>query len=201
MMEPLPPRPLEKADASRVGHAWRPLQGLAAPERAYDFNLMERWKARWDEFRARPDVQVRLRQGIQRLERLWSIETGLLEGLYTLNWNTTTTLLEHGFVPGAIRAQDTNINPDLLMAILNDHQTSVELVHGYIREERALSAHTIRELHASRPTRPPTRWWTVWGAQASVPCAGGCSSSTPTIPPGLMVECISTVPRNRWTAR
>ena len=86
--------------------------------------------------------------GIQQVERLWSIETGIIEGLYTLNRGTTTTLLEHGFVPELVKSQDTNIAPCQLIAILQDHQSSVELVHGYIREERPLSAHTIRELHA-----------------------------------------------------
>ena len=133
---------------SQVGHEWRPLRGLSAAELQYDFSPVEAWKARWDAFRARPGVQARLQMGFQRLERLWSIETGLLEGLYTLNRGTTTTLLEHGFVSNVIRDQDTNIAPDRLVSILNDHQTSVELVHGYIREERLLSAHTVRELHA-----------------------------------------------------
>ena len=105
-------------------------------------------KPRWDAFRARPDVQARLQTGLQRMERLWSIETGIIEGLYTLNQGTTTTLLEYGFVPNVIRAQDTNIEPERLLLILNDHHTSVGLVHGYIRDERPLSAHTIRELHA-----------------------------------------------------
>ena len=87
-------------------------------------------------------------QGIGRLERLWSIETGVIEGLYTLNRGTTTTLLEHGFAPDIIEARHTNIDPALLLDILRDHEASVELVHGYIREGRSLSPYMMRELHA-----------------------------------------------------
>lgn len=36
----------------------------------------------------------------------------------------------------------------MLLDILRDHALSVELVHGYIREGRALSPHMMRELHA-----------------------------------------------------
>lgn len=85
---------------------------------------------------------------MRRLERLWSIETGVIEGLYTLNRGTTTTLLEHGFVPNIIEAQHTNIDAVLLLDILRDHELSVELVHGYIREGHALSPQMMRDLHA-----------------------------------------------------
>ena len=148
-MEPPPPRRVPEQRTKRpVDYAWQPLQGLSSADLQYDFGRAEDWKARWDAFRARPDVQARLQTGLQRMERLWSIETGIIEGLYTLNQGTTTTLLEYGFVPNVIRAQDTNIEPERLLLILNDHHTSVGLVHGYIRDERPLSAHTIRELHA-----------------------------------------------------
>ena len=131
-----------------VGHAWESIRPLSAADRQYDFGVVDAWRDRWDRFRARPDVAAQLRQGLRKLERLWSIETGVIEGLYTLNRGTTTTLLEHGFVADVIRPEHTNIEPGLLLAILRDHEASVELVHGYIREERPLSPHAMRELHA-----------------------------------------------------
>lgn len=131
-----------------VGHAWESIRPLSAADRRYDFGEVDTWRERWDRFRARPDAQPQLRRGLAKLERLWSIETGIIEGLYTLNRGTTTTLLEHGFVADVIRPEHTNIDPGLLLAILRDHEASVELVHGYIREERPLSPHTMRELHA-----------------------------------------------------
>ncbi len=142
------PHEAERPSAPEVGHAWRPLHPLTPAELAYDFRDVDEWKARWDAFRRQPTVQAQLQTGVRRLERYWSIETGVIEGLYTLNRGTATTLLEHGFATEWVRRQDTNIEPELLIAMLQDHQASVELVHGYIREERLLSAHAMRELHA-----------------------------------------------------
>ncbi len=131
-----------------VGHWWEPIKPLTEADAQYDFEFLDAWSALWGKFRARPDVQQRLVVGVQKLERLWSIETGVIEGLYTLHRDTVTTLLDVGFVPGVILDEHTNINPDLLLSILKDHEASVELVHGYIRDGRPLSPYTIRELHA-----------------------------------------------------
>ena len=138
------PSPSKRA----VGHTWEPIKPLTEAEAQYDFGFPDAWRERWDQFRARPDVQQRLLGGIQRLERLWSIETGVIEGLYTIHRGTATTLLEHGFVQNVIRDEHTDIDPDLLLSILKDHEASVELVHGYIRDGRPLSPYAIRELHA-----------------------------------------------------
>ena len=152
-MKPLTPRHVarltrEQKTKRPLGHEWQPLQGLSATALQHDFSRIEAWKKRWDAFRARPDVQARLRVGVQRLERLWSIETGLLEGLYTLNRGAVKTLLAHGFVPNVVRAQDTNIDPERLVTILSDHQTSVELVHGYCPPEQVDSEiERLRDLY------------------------------------------------------
>ena len=55
-----------------------------------------------------------------------------------------------------IRPEYTNIEPGLLLAILRDHEASVELVPGYIRGERPLSPHAMRELHACIIAHPAT---------------------------------------------
>ena len=131
-----------------VGHAWESIRSLSEADLQYDFTFLDAWRDRWDAFRTCPDMQARLERGLRRLERLWSIETGVIEGLYTLNRGTTTILLEHGFASHLIRDEHTNIDPELLLAILRDHESSVELVHGYIREGWPLSPHAMRELHA-----------------------------------------------------
>lgn len=139
-----------KVHRQEIGHAWQPLKGLANGDMAYDFRRLNERMKRWHAFRQRPEEHARLRRGMRRLERLWSIETGVIEGLYTLRYGVTTKLLDQGFVPHLIQKEDTNIDPDRLLAMLRDHETSVELVRGYIyiREGRPLSAHAIRELHA-----------------------------------------------------
>ncbi len=72
-------RPLVPA----VEHAWRPLQELTPTELQYDLGDLT-WKDRWDAFRRQPAVQEQLQANLQRLERFWSIETGVIEGL---PWN------------------------------------------------------------------------------------------------------------------
>ncbi len=130
------------------GHTWQPLEGLSRADQQYDFSPIDSWQARWDAFRTRPEVQERLQTVERRVERLWSIETGIIEGLYTLTLDTTAALMEQGFLPNVIQPGNTNIAPELLLSILQDHQTSVELVHGYIQAQRPLAAHPIPELHA-----------------------------------------------------
>ena len=40
-----------------------------------------------------------------------------------------------------------NIDPELPLDILRDHEASVELVHGYIRERRSLSPDRRQSAH------------------------------------------------------
>ena len=154
----LPPssRPRDPQRAPSVAYTWQPLQGLAPADRQPDLSPIDSWQVRGDAFRARPEGPDRPQDRLRRVERLWSIETGIIEGLYTLSPDATAALLDHGFVPDLIQPQDTNIDPGLLLSILQDHQASVELVRGYILDARRLSAHTIRELHACITARQET---------------------------------------------
>ncbi len=85
---------------------------------------------------------------MKQIERLWSIETGVIESLYTIDRGIAALLLTNGFVHNIIKAPHTNIDPDLLLQILRDHEASVEQVHGYIRDGYPLSPYRMRELHA-----------------------------------------------------
>ncbi|MYC64647.1 MAG: Fic family protein [Caldilineaceae bacterium SB0661_bin_34] len=131
-----------------MGHAWKAIEPLAKRDLEYDFTFLNGWRDRWVAFRHWAEWRNLYAHSALRLERLWAIETGVIERLYTLNRGTITTLLDRGFVPDIIEARHTNIDPALLLDILRDHEASIELVHGYIREDRALLPHMMRELHA-----------------------------------------------------
>lgn len=126
---------------------WQPLRPLADSDLAYNFQLVEAWHERWQQLRQNPDAPNRIAKGLELLQRSEAIETGVIEGLYALTRDVTINLLQHGFRSDMIDPASTNLEPERLVEILQDHQSASKLVHGYIRDQRPMSLHTVRELH------------------------------------------------------
>ncbi|NDV28593.1 Fic family protein [Desulfovibrio sp. JC010] len=84
----------------------------------------------------------------EKLARSWSIETGVIEGIYTIDEGTTTTLIEHGFVSGLVAHDASNLDENELYEILNDQKEALDWVFAFVKEERKLTTSYIKELHA-----------------------------------------------------
>ena len=130
-------------------HKWQPLEGLNIHTSNMDFQEIDSLHQQWLRFRrqreqSNPDVY---RAFLERLDRRWAIETGIIEGLYTIDRGTTQTLVEHGLIADLIDRTATDRDPQDLVKVLKDHQDSAEFVTESIRHERPLSGHYIRELH------------------------------------------------------
>lgn len=131
----------------RTGHRWRPIEdlptghGLGSAELPA---LLSVWRD-----------QKRLLEGSAALEsfqvrqvRSWSIETGILERLYTLTEGVTRTLLEQGFDASLIPHGESDMPAERLVRVLEDHRQAIEHLFPFVKAERKLSTSFVKELHA-----------------------------------------------------
>lgn len=103
--------------------------------------LRREWQRRLDELPE--DERVRIRQ---RSLRKLSIETGILERLYDLEWGLTLTLVAEGFTRDVVERAGGKID-DRTLATLRAQLDSLGLVLDFVRKQRDLTPSFIKELH------------------------------------------------------
>ncbi len=75
------------------------------------------------------------------------IETGLIEGIYTIDRGVTQTLIEHGLKAGYVAHGASDISPERLEDILLDQEDAFRLLVQVVADERPISTSFIKELH------------------------------------------------------
>jgi len=83
------------------------------------------------------------------LTREWAIETGIIEGVYTLDRGITQTLIERGINSSYISHDSTNRDPELVARIIQTHADVLEGLFAFVLGERVLSVGYVKELHAA----------------------------------------------------
>lgn len=141
-----------------IAYRWKPIEQLGAIGSSYDFSEIDSLQRQWLSIRKRREESNprTYTAFLERLERSWAIETGIIEGLYTLDKGVTETLVHRGFSAGLIDRSATNKDPAELVRVLQDHQEAAEGVYGYIREGIPLSKTLIRQLHVVLTQHQPT---------------------------------------------
>ena len=141
-----------------IAYRWKPIKQLDAIGSSYDFSEIDSLQRQWVSIRKRREESnpKTYTAFLERLERSWAIETGIIEGLYTLDKGVTETLVHRGFSAGLIDRNATNKDPDELVRVLQDHQEAAAGVYGYIREGIPLSKTLIRQLHVVLTQHQPT---------------------------------------------
>lgn len=91
----------------------------------------------------------------RRLRREWSIETGLLERIYTLDRGVTQVLIEQG-IDAALIPHRGGQDPRNIAAILRDHEEVIDGLFAFVKGDRELSVSYIKELHAALTRNQPT---------------------------------------------
>lgn len=109
---------------------------------------MREIEAEWRELRDQAKDSAAFRASYEEILRLWSVETGEIEGLYEIERGVTETLLVEGFDSSALGPGATD-NPELTRQMLKDHREALDLVFDFIKSERTLSVGFIHELHAA----------------------------------------------------
>ena len=133
-----------------ISHQWQPLAS-SIQEVDYDFNEVDSLNKQWLTAKKRaedsnPNVY---REFMDRLTRSWVIETGIIEGLFTLDRGVTETLVAEGIAADHIERSSTNIEPAKLVAILRSHHDTIDLVNSRIEDGQPLTKFFLRELHSS----------------------------------------------------
>ena len=134
-----------------IAHKWQPIQRADVASKQYDFGEIDSLQQQWIGIKERHSSSTSQAYDsfIERLGRSWAIETGIIEGLYTLDRGVTETLIERGITTDFIDRNATNKEPDDLVRVLQDHQESIEFVYQRIKREMPLNRQFIRELHIS----------------------------------------------------
>ena len=129
-------------------YKWSPIIDLPDDWRqslvnAETLDLVRTWKEQLRELRER-----QLYEDFQsRLYRQWAIETGILEGQYTLSEGATTNLIKLGLDASLISNEDTDRPPEQVYAQIRDHHEAIMGVVQFLSGTRALGTSYIKELH------------------------------------------------------
>ena len=102
----------------------------------------------WSEQQSALERADALRTFNEQLQREWAIETGVIERLYSLDRGVTQLLIERGIDATLIPRQSTDRPPEIVAAMIKDHETAVEFLFAFVKQERRLSTSYIKELHA-----------------------------------------------------
>ena len=134
--------------AATVHHVWQPIAPISE-DFTYDFfeidGLQRQWLAHRQTLEA--SASTAYEDFLARLTRSWAIETGIIEGLYTLDRGITETLVAQGISVDLIERSSTNKLPADLARILNDHQDAVVGIYEKIKEELPITRISILQLH------------------------------------------------------
>ncbi len=131
---------------------WRPLTGM--PEGAMDWATpgFAELEAQWSDFRGkmRPgSPESRFLGGwLRERVRAFALETGQIEGLYTLRRGVTEQLVAEGFA-GAVGAHTVEgLEDRTLRGLLEDQEAAYDMMFDDVASGRPLSAYMIKSWHA-----------------------------------------------------
>lgn len=102
----------------------------------------------WDEQRIRLDELDELQQFKRELVRRWAIETGVIERVYSIERGVTELLIERG-IEETLLVGATDRHPAEVLAVLRDHQDTLEGLFDFVADRRELTTSYIKELHQS----------------------------------------------------
>jgi hypothetical protein len=135
--------------SSTHSHIWRPIEDLPDGWESSLRNEQTHAMIRvWHEQAEEMQKKDLYNDFLGRLRRLWSIETGIIEGLYSLSEGVTKTLIEKGLDAALIKHSDTNDDPNMVIARIQDHHHAIMGLYAFVSGDRPLGTSYIKELHA-----------------------------------------------------
>jgi Fic family protein len=106
--------------------------------------LADTWNEQQEELRERGSYKFFL----EKLKRQWSIETGVIEGAYSISEGATRTLIEKGLDAVLISHGETSEDPVSVITKIQDHQRAIEGLYDFVSGNRELTLFYIKELHS-----------------------------------------------------
>ena len=130
-------------------YRWKPIEGLPEELLRQESSELKALGEVWAEQKARLAESDGFREFIIRFNREWAIETGVIEGVYSLDRGVTQTLIERGIDSALIDRSATNRDPEWVVAMIRAHYETVDGLFQFVKGERFLSKSYINELHAA----------------------------------------------------
>jgi Fic family protein len=93
---------------------------------------------------------------LEKLKRRWSVETGVIEGLYSITEGATRVLIEKGLDAALIARTETDDDPSSIVQKIQDHQNAIEGLYQFVSGTRPLGTSYIKELHRVLTVNQPT---------------------------------------------
>jgi hypothetical protein len=144
-----------------LSHRWAPLEDLPEPSDVLAQLELVPLAQIWSEQKTALEVAESVRLFNEQLRRQWAIETGIIERLYTLDRGITQLLIERGINAAFIPRDSTNQDPELVAALIRDHEAAIEMLFSFVKDERSLTTSYIKELHALLTRHQLTRWLSI----------------------------------------
>lgn len=134
---------------SSIHYKWKEISDLPADIEQFRDRELESLQQVWLEQKAEAENEQRINSFSEELAREWAIETGIIEGVYTLDRGITQTLIERGIDSSYISHDSTNRDPELVARMIRAHKEALEGLFAFVAGGRELSASYIKELHAA----------------------------------------------------
>jgi prophage maintenance system killer protein len=133
----------------RIRHKWKEISDLQVDLDSMRDRELESLCEIWAREKESIGDDRRVQDFNAELAREWAIETGIVEGVYTLDRRITQTLIERGIDSAYIPHDATNRDPELVARIIQSHAEVLEGLFSFVKGERRLSTGYIKELHAA----------------------------------------------------
>lgn len=132
---------------SNISYKWQPLTDLPDDREALSIPDLASLARVWAEQHDRLKESQAVKRFNERLKREWSVETGILERLYTIDRGVTQLLIEQGLDATLIPHEATLRPVSEIISILQDHRDALEGLFAFVANRRPLSTSYIRQLH------------------------------------------------------
>lgn len=129
-------------------YKWKPIEDLPPNWPEMVSEELKSLSGLWEEQKDSLDTET-LKEFNERLKRSWSIETGIIERVYTIDRGTTQLLIEHGLNPDLISRGSTDKSPEEVVHFLRDHASVYDGLMDFVAQNRRLTPGYIKELHAA----------------------------------------------------
>ena len=133
--------------AESIAFRWQPIEDLATDYPVLAKPELGSLAAVWQEQRELLSSEAE-QVFLEKLQRQWAIETGIIERIYSLDRGVTQVLIEKGIEASLISHEATDHQPELVAAIIKDQKFAVESLFDFVKGDRVLSTAYIKELHA-----------------------------------------------------
>jgi Fic family protein len=126
---------------------WMPIQDLPKSWSTFVNQDLSALASVWKERESQLKNTEQLLIFNQRLIRAWSIETGIIERLYSIDRGITEILIAKGIETSLIPSGTTDKSPTLIVSIIQDQQSVIEGLFDFVAQRRILSNSYIKQIH------------------------------------------------------